>query len=126
MTHSECERKGQWPSTPNEIRMFILVMEEMKTEKEIFVTDQLAKHLQPYIKDRNFVLKDMNGNIIDYHAKKQQKHRKKQCEYCKILKSTNDSIELRLCSKCKHTRYCSRKCQKKSWNTQHRYLCKYC
>eukprot|EP01084_Bolivina_argentea_P193995 332810_1 len=29
-----------------------------------------------------------------------------------------------LCSKCKMVYYCSKRCQKKSWNKQHRYHCK--
>ncbi len=55
--------------------------------------------------------------------RKKQKRRKKikRCYGCKIKKS--DTMRLRLCSKCKTVRYCSRHCQKKSWNKVHRYFC---
>eukprot|EP01084_Bolivina_argentea_P295300 508353_1 len=33
-------------------------------------------------------------------------------------------VKFKLCSGCKMSYYCSEYCQKKSWNTQHRYNCK--
>ena len=47
--------------------------------------------------------------------------RKKHCYHCKIKKSK--SVGLRLCKCCQAVRYCGRRCQKISWNKQHRYEC---
>eukprot|EP01084_Bolivina_argentea_P275655 470152_1 len=42
----------------------------------------------------------------------------KQCSHCKTFGKV-----LKLCIGCKNTYYCSKKCQKRSWNSQHRFLC---
>ena len=54
------------------------------------------------------------------HVQEDEKE-EKQCGHCKIKRSK--TVQLRLCSRCKQTRYCSRECQKKSWKQSHRYLC---
>lgn len=45
----------------------------------------------------------------------------KNCQYIKCNKKA-----LKKCSRCKSSRYCSRKCQKKDWNTKHRFICVKC
>merc|ERR1712228_159888 len=47
-----------------------------------------------------------------------KRKRKKKCAECNVK-----NIKLMICSGCKHILYCSRKCQKRSWNKQHRHFC---
>ena len=51
---------------------------------------------------------------------KSKNKKKKRCHQCKKCKS----VKLRKCSGCQNVRYCSRKCQKISWNSEHRHDCK--
>merc|ERR1712176_617233 len=50
----------------------------------------------------------------------------KHCHHCKAVQSRFWTVELRLCSRCQKVRYCGRLCQKLSWNTDHRRVCKQC
>ena len=83
-----------------------------------------------YLKDIGIKIPWIKNNVVNVsehnekkmkRKRKRKKRRRKHCEYCKINKS--DTIELRLCARCKTVRYCSRRCQKKSWNRVHKHLC---
>merc|ERR1712228_24326 len=56
--------------------------------------------------------------LRNFSVKTKKKKVKKRCYQCK------KSVKLRICSKCKSVRYCSRKCQKISWKSKHRHDCK--
>eukprot|EP01084_Bolivina_argentea_P241036 404755_1 len=47
--------------------------------------------------------------------------RKKECHQC--YRRNSNCATLRLCSRCRKVYYCSKYCQKQSWNTKHRYQC---
>lgn len=46
----------------------------------------------------------------------------KHCNQCKRTKRLN--VDLRVCSRCQKVRYCSKHCQKVSWKSEHRFICK--
>eukprot|EP01084_Bolivina_argentea_P121314 214966_1 len=50
------------------------------------------------------------------YCKPYGKHRR--CNTC-----NRTDIRLKVCKQCQLAYYCNRKCQKRSWNTQHRYYC---
>ena len=68
-----------------------------------------------------------NHAAISKKGQKNQKRRKvkkeKRCYQCQNKKSK--FAELRLCGGCEQVRYCSRQCQKVSWNNLHRYECEF-
>lgn len=51
-----------------------------------------------------------------------KKRVKKQCHHCGAVNSKE--VQLRVCGGCKNVRYCTRRCQKQSWNSKHRISCK--
>ena len=55
---------------------------------------------------------------------KYQRRKRKKCKQCKATKKKAKYLKLKLCSRCKKVRYCSRKCQKISWKYKHREQCK--
>eukprot|EP01084_Bolivina_argentea_P121312 214964_1 len=54
--------------------------------------------------------------IVEIETICRGKHRR--CNTCNRM-----DIRLKVCKRCKLAYYCNRKCQKRSWNTQHRYYC---
>lgn len=58
------------------------------------------------------------GIRIPWNLTKRYKNR---CYHCKIKKAACST--LRRCSQCKWRKYCSRNCQKRSWNMTHRFEC---
>ena len=65
-----------------------------------------------------YQLKEEAKKLLVYHD---SLHEKKdlRCFGCEIV--TNDLFQ---CSACKLFKYCSKECQKKSWNRRHLFLCK--
>lgn len=61
-------------------------------------------------------------NVDDILQAVTKTERNKRCYECSVENSK--SVELRLCGRCQSVRYCSRYCQKISWNFKHRDYCK--
>jgi len=49
-------------------------------------------------------------------------HWKSRCFWCNKIEPNN--IRFKKCSRCKHSKYCSVKCQRKDWEHEHKKLCK--
>ena len=49
----------------------------------------------------------------------------KACAYykCKKIKCVKNDVKMKICKGCKMIYYCSRKCQKRDWNSKHRTIC---
>ena len=72
--------------------------------------------LTPFLRDRYEAKMRLDGVQMPWLRTLNMKAR-----YCNECKKVG---KLRKCSRCKCVRYCSRKCQKTSWNCRHRYDCK--
>eukprot|EP01084_Bolivina_argentea_P226109 381982_1 len=63
-------------------------------------------------------MKQMYLDRTDLDVGYKNKRCRKKCAECHRM-----HIKLKVCKRCKCTYYCNRTCQKRSWNTKHRYYC---
>eukprot|EP01084_Bolivina_argentea_P259471 437811_1 len=70
----------------------------------------------------NIVWKAYKTNMGDPDVEARMKQ-KPICGFIRCTNSQNNNQKFKLCSGCKMTYYCSKSCQKRSWNIRHRTEC---